>query len=111
MLRAKEYLLLGERIPAEDALRIGLCNRVVPADKLMTTAHELADRLLAQPVQALRDTKRALNKHFQAAAGLVLDFALAAEGESFATDDVRRLAQQFIEERDAKRASKAAEGA
>jgi enoyl-CoA hydratase len=111
MLRAKEYLLLGERIPAEDALGIGLCNRVVAGDQLMATAHELADRLLAQPVQALRDTKRALNKHFQAAAGLVLDFALAAEGESFASDDVKRLAQQFIEERDARRAEKASGGA
>jgi enoyl-CoA hydratase len=106
MLRAKEYLLLGDQIPAEEALRIGLANRVVPADKLMDTARELADRLMAQPVQALRDTKRALNKHFQAAADLVLDFALAAESESFASDDVRRIAQQFVDERDARRAAK-----
>jgi enoyl-CoA hydratase len=106
MLRAKEYLLLGDQIPAEEALRIGLANRVVPADKLMDTARELADRLMAQPVQALRDTKRALNKHLQAAADLVLDFALAAESESFASDDVRRIAQQFVDERDARRAAK-----
>jgi len=106
MLRTKEYLLLGDQIPAEEALRIGLCNRVVAPDKLMDTALELADRLAAQPVQALRDTKRALNKHLQAAADLVLDFALAAEGESFASDDVRRIAQQFVDERDARRAAK-----
>ncbi|MFI5053413.1 MAG: enoyl-CoA hydratase/isomerase family protein [Acidimicrobiia bacterium] len=106
MLRAKEYLLLGDKIPAEEALRIGLANRVVPADELMDTARELADRLMAQPVQALRDTKRALNKHLQAAADLVLDFALAAEGESFASDDVRRIAQQFVDDRDARRAAK-----
>jgi len=106
MLRAKEYLLLGDPIPADEALRVGLANRVVPADKVMETALHLADRLSAQPVQALRDTKRALNKHLQAAADLVLDFALAAEGESFASDDVRRIAQQFVDERDARRAAK-----
>jgi len=106
MLRAKEYLLLGDQIPADEALRVGLVNRVVPADKVMETALHLADRLAAQPVQALRDTKRALNKHLQAAADLVLDFALAAEGESFASDDVRRIAQRFVDERDARRAAK-----
>lgn len=110
MLRTKEYLLLGDQIPAEEALRIGLCNRVVPADKLMDEARSLADRLIAQPQQALRDTKRALNRHLAAAADLVLDFALAAEGESFASDDVRRIAQQFVDDRDARRAEKAKQG-
>jgi enoyl-CoA hydratase len=107
MLRAKEYLLLGSEIPADDALRVGLANRVVPGDALMDEARSVAERLAAQPVQAVRDTKRALNKHLQIAADHVLDFALAAEGESFASDDVRRIAQQFLDERAARKAAKA----
>jgi enoyl-CoA hydratase len=97
LLRAKEYILLGDRIPAADCKEIGLANRVVPRDQVLPQAMELAHRLAAQPAQALRDTKRALNLHLQQAADLVLSFALAAETESFATDDLRRLSQQFVD--------------
>jgi enoyl-CoA hydratase len=88
LLRAKEHLLLGDRIDAEDCLRLGLANRVVPPAHVLATALALADQLAAQPRQALRDTKRALNLHLRVAADLVLDFSLAAEAESLAGDDV-----------------------
>lgn len=96
LLRAKEFILLGEDIPAAKAVEVGLANRAVPGDRLLDEARSLARRLAAQPEQALRDTKRALNKHLQHAADLVLAFALAAETESFGTDDVGRLAQEFL---------------
>lgn len=96
MLRAKEYILLGDRIPAVEAERIGLANKVVPADEVMPTALALAHRLAAQPRQALRDTKRALNMHLKQAAQLVLGFALAAEGESFGSEDVARAAETML---------------
>lgn len=88
MLRAKEQVLLGDRIEAEECLRLGLANRIVPRDRVVETALELAGRLAAQPRQAVRDTKRALNLHLRMAADLVLDFSLAADSESFAGDDV-----------------------
>jgi enoyl-CoA hydratase len=96
LLKAKEYILLGDRIPAEEAVRLGLANRVVAPEVLMDQAMTLAHRLADQPVQAVRDTKRALNMHLQQAADLVLSFALAAETESFGTDDVGRIAQEFL---------------
>ena len=43
--KAMEILLLGERMPAKEAHRIGLINEVVPADQLLTRAEELARRL------------------------------------------------------------------
>jgi enoyl-CoA hydratase/carnithine racemase len=95
ILRAKEYLLLGDRIPAVDALRLGLANRVVPDDQLMTEALALAHRLAAQPPQAVQETKRALNIHMQHAIAMVAPFALSAEAESFSTDDVRRTIETF----------------
>lgn len=97
LLQAKEYLLLGERIPAEECLRLGLANRVVAAAAVMPTALDIARRLAAKPRQALRDTKRALNQHLQAAANAVLPFALAAEEATFCLDDVREVAQSFLE--------------
>jgi enoyl-CoA hydratase len=95
LLKAKEYLLTGDRIPAAEAVSIGLANRVVPDDKLLDEARALADRLAAQPAQAVQETKRALNLHLQAAISLVAPFALSAESESFATDDVRRTIEKF----------------
>lgn len=88
LLKAKEHLLLGTRIPAAECVELGLANRVASAADVLPTALELAERLAAQPRQALRDTKRALNFHLRQAADLVLDFALAAESESFAGDDL-----------------------
>ena len=95
MLRAKEFVLLGDRIPADACERLGLANRVVGADDVLPTATALAHRLAAQPKQALRDSKRAMNQQLRQAATLVLSFALAAESESFATDDVRRKVEEF----------------
>jgi enoyl-CoA hydratase len=95
LLKAKEYLLTGDRIPAGEAVALGLANRVVPDDRLLAEAVALAQHLAAQPPQAVQETKRALNLHLQAAINLVAPFALSAEAESFATDDIRRTIENF----------------
>lgn len=95
LLKAKEYILLGDRITARDAERLGLANRITTRDKVVEEALALAHRLAGQPVQALRDTKRALNMHLLNAANLILPFALATESESFTSDDVRRSVEKF----------------
>jgi enoyl-CoA hydratase/carnithine racemase len=95
ILKAKEYLFTGEKIPAEQAVAIGLANRVVPADKLLEEAKTLAHKLAEKPAQALQDTKRAVNLHLQQVAQTVLPFALSAESESFGTDDVRKISESF----------------
>jgi enoyl-CoA hydratase len=95
LLKAKEYLFTGDRIPAATAVALGLANRAVPAGDVLSEAVALAQRLAAQPVQALQETKRALNLHLQAAISLVAPFALSAEAESFASDDVRKSIDRF----------------
>lgn len=84
ILRAKEFLFSGDRIDAMSAERIGLANRVVPAGELLEQATAYATRVAAQPQQALWDTKRAINRHMRRAVDGVMDFAFAAESESFA---------------------------
>ena len=59
--QAKEVLLLGEIIPADDALRIGLVNRVVPDDELESAADEMARKLAALPPSVVRLNKRLVN--------------------------------------------------
>jgi enoyl-CoA hydratase len=97
LLKAKEYLFTGDRIPAQTAVEIGLANRVVPADSLMSEALLLAHKLAGQPAQALQETKRALNLHLQEAALRVLPYALSAETESFSSPEVAATARKFAE--------------
>ncbi len=94
-LRAKEYLLLGERIPAEAAVQLGLANRVVPAANLEQEALALAQRLAALPWQAVQETKRAINLQLQEAALRIMPMATTAESESFNTDAVRDFMARF----------------
>jgi enoyl-CoA hydratase len=83
LARAKEYILLGERLAADDALRIGLANRVVPTGTGVTVALELAGRLAAMPPQAVRETKALLNRALRGEIDQALDAALVAEQASF----------------------------
>ena len=82
LARAKELLFLGERVSAEEAVRLGLANRVVPGDKLLDEAMDLARRLAALPAVALRGTKRAVNLHLEHAMATVMETALGAERDS-----------------------------
>lgn len=76
LARATELLMLGDGIQADDALRIGLLNRIVPADTLMDEARALAGRLASGPSFALGMTKTLLNQE------LDTDFAAAIEAEA-----------------------------
>jgi enoyl-CoA hydratase len=88
LLKAKEYLLTGDRIDASTAERLGLANRVLAPDAVLPQAHELALRLAGQPTRALRDTKRILNIHLRHALAQTADFAFAAESETFALPEM-----------------------
>ncbi|MCQ0013738.1 enoyl-CoA hydratase/isomerase family protein [Actinomadura madurae] len=97
LARAKEYILTGDRIPADEAYRLGLVNHVVPPEELLPSALAMAHRLAAQPPQAVQETKRALNLHIQRAAYAVLDVAMTAESESFLTDEHQARVQAFLD--------------
>jgi 2-(1,2-epoxy-1,2-dihydrophenyl)acetyl-CoA isomerase len=74
--RAAEIALGGDPIPADEALRIGLVSRVVPADDLMTEARALADRVAAGAPLALALTKGALERSWS------IDLEEALQGEA-----------------------------
>jgi enoyl-CoA hydratase/carnithine racemase len=60
--KAMEMVLLGERITAAEAYRVGLVNKVVPLPELMPLARDYAQRLAALPPLAVRMAKESLNK-------------------------------------------------
>lgn len=87
LLRAKQYLLTGDRLTAEQAVEIGLANFVVPADRLLDDALAFAHRLAEQPPQAVQETKAILNQHLRANAVRALGYGLATESGSHDTAD------------------------
>ena len=76
LARATELLMLGDRIGADEALRIGLVNRLVEPEALIDEARALAARLASGPAFALGMTKTLLNQE------LDIDFAAAIEAEA-----------------------------
>ena len=79
ILRSREYLFTGDRIPAATAVELGLATRVVPATDLMEEALRLAGRLARQPREALEGTKRVVNMHLAGALGGAVPAGFAAE--------------------------------
>jgi len=65
---AKEFLMLGERMPAARAYEVGMVNRVVPRDRLLDEASAIAARLAGRDRLALALTKQAVN-HVETLAG------------------------------------------
>ncbi|MFZ4704104.1 MAG: enoyl-CoA hydratase/isomerase family protein, partial [Candidatus Methylumidiphilus sp.] len=83
--RAKEYLMTGDSLTAAEAERIGLVNRVFPAEHVLPQAQALAERLTKGSRIAIRSTKLSVNKLVRDAVSLVLDTSLALEKECFST--------------------------
>lgn len=101
LCRAKEIMFAGEMITAQEAVTIGLANRVVPHDRLMAETLELAGKIAQKSPLVLKLLKRTLNdgadmplsaalRHEQAMIGLVLD-----------TDDSHEGCGAFLEKRKA----------
>jgi len=98
--RAMDLSLTSRRVDAEEAFRIGLLDRLVPTEELMSTAHALADRMCQLPPAAVRVSKRAIRL------GLEATFAEASANETRygslarrAKHDAEESAKAFVERR------------
>lgn len=97
--RAKELVFTAARLPAAEALAIGLVNRVVPAAQLREAAWALAHEIAAKPPLALRLAKQAIDKGLQADLQTALDFELYAAAILFASEDRKEGMRAFLEKR------------
>jgi len=100
--KATELLYTGDFISATEAQRIGLYNRVVPADELAATTRELAKRLARGPAFALAKTKEMLNRELN----MNLDAALECEAQAQAIcmqhPNYREAYEAFVAKRETK---------
>jgi enoyl-CoA hydratase len=95
LLRAKEHILLGDRVTSADAVTIGIANRVVPRGESRAAAIALAERLAALPPQSVRETKRLLNEALRGSVERSLSNALEAETASFDEEPFRANLEQM----------------
>jgi enoyl-CoA hydratase len=88
LMKAKQYLLTGDWITAEDAERLGLVTEVVEEGQSLERATEIAERLAKAPQMALRATKRSL-QHWLRQAWPIFDHSLAMEAITMARPEVQ----------------------
>ena len=100
--RALEMLLTGEMVDAQEALRIGLVNRVVPREKLLEESQSLLRKMLANGPVSLRFTLDAVHGGLE----MPFDQAQAHEATLFGlictTDDMKEGTRAFLEKRSSK---------
>jgi enoyl-CoA hydratase len=93
---AREYLLLGDRVTAAEARRLGLANRVVARPGVLTEAMGLAQRLAGLPGSAVRELRRLLNIPVEQAAAALADSSKAEYG-LFDTSEHHVLAERLAD--------------
>jgi 2-(1,2-epoxy-1,2-dihydrophenyl)acetyl-CoA isomerase len=99
LTRAAEMAMLGERIPARQALEWGLINRVAPDDGFDATVDELGQRLANGPTRSYAGIKRQLNAWLFARMAGQLDLEASIQQQSAASGDFQEGVQAFLEKR------------
>lgn len=99
---ATDLLLTGRVIDAAEALRIGLVTEVVPADKLIERAREIAGQMIAASPTSVARTKRLLHRYDEAAIQAEIELATRENADIRATADFREGVASFLQKRDPK---------
>lgn len=97
--RAAEMVFTGDLIDAAEAERIGLVSRMLPHGELMAAAHEIAQRIAANPPLALAAMKEGLRRGFHGDHQPLGRWVSATLGQLFQTEDHREGVASFLEKR------------
>jgi enoyl-CoA hydratase len=97
--KAKEIILTGEPITAEQALSIGLVMKVVPKDKLLQEAKAFASKLAALPRLALEASKMLINKGMEVDLASGLELEARCFGNLATSHDLHEGTAAFLEKR------------
>ena len=97
--RSMEMILTGKSISAEEALRIGLVNKIVPAESLMDEAKKIASEIASKPPISVRAAKEAIVRAQDTTLEVGLEFERRAFYLLFATEDGKEGMKAFLEKR------------
>jgi 2-(1,2-epoxy-1,2-dihydrophenyl)acetyl-CoA isomerase len=99
LAKAKELVFFGDDLSADEALRIGLINKVVPADALQTAAREWAERAANGPTFAIGMSKRLLNRSLESDLETAFDEEAMAQSLVTQSEDTKEGMLAFAERR------------
>ena len=97
--KAKELLMTGDFITGAEAERLGIVNRVVPAEQVMEAAHLLADRILERAPLAVQMAKQLVNDGLYAILATAITQEMGMTATLYASDDAREGIGAFLEKR------------
>lgn len=97
--QARDLLLTGRIFDADEAVRLGLVSELVPSERLMPRARELAAQLMENSTASLRATKQLLTDHARAELDAQIDAAVRENAAIRSTADFREGISSFLEKR------------
>jgi methylglutaconyl-CoA hydratase len=97
--QARDLLLTGRIFAAEEAARLGLVSEIVPAERLLSRARELAAQLMENSPASLRATKQLLTDHARAELDAQIEAAVRENAAIRTTADFREGISSFLEKR------------
>ncbi len=99
--RAKDVIYTGRKVPAEEALQLGLVNAIAPRDRLMAKARELAGTIAGKGEVALAAAKRVVNVGIEIPLDRGLEIEREIWADLFETEDQKEGMRAFLERRPA----------
>lgn len=99
MARAKEMIFTASTINAEEAMRIGLVNKVVPKENLLDEAMAIAEKIAKNAPIAVKLSKTAINRGMQSDVDTALNYESEVFAQCFASNDQKDAMTAFVEKR------------
>ena len=97
--RAKEFLMTGRNMTAEEGYRLGVVNKVVEPDVLLEEVLDLAQQLARRAPYAVHEAKRLVNQGVESHIDVALSFEQATLSNLYQTEDAREGIRAFVEKR------------
>jgi len=97
--KARELIYTADIIPASEAEKIGLVNKVVPAEQLMASSMEMAQKIVSKAQLAVRYSKMAINRGFETDIETAIAFENQVFALCFSTEDQKEGMAAFVDKR------------